>query len=140
MNSDDLFTKSSQSSSQINSKNNSFQKLLNFLNRLDDASLPYTFEHNSDETLMVLVSIEGERWEVEFFANGEVQVEVFYSVSEEGDLEGEEALDRLFLDEEDLEDDEEGEDELEDDEDTFDEDDSDDDEDFDEEDDLDNEK
>ena len=101
MNSDDLFAKSSQSSSQKNSKNNSFQKLLNFLNRLDDVSLPYTFEHNSDETLMVLVSIEGERWEVEFFADGEVQVEVFYSVSEDGDLEGEEALDRLFLDDDD---------------------------------------
>ncbi|MGI1678670.1 MAG: hypothetical protein K6L75_08070 [Cellvibrionaceae bacterium] len=116
MNSDDLFSNSSQAGSL-----NSFQKLLDFLNRLDDAGLPYTFEHNSDETLMVLVSIEGERWEAEFFADGEVQVEVFYSVSEEGDLEGEDALERLFLDEE--SDDENEEDDFEEDEDYSDDDD-----------------
>ncbi|MGH1469548.1 MAG: hypothetical protein ACRBCS_00030 [Cellvibrionaceae bacterium] len=109
MNSDDLFSNSSQAGSL-----NSFQKLLDFLNRLDDAGLPYSLEHNSDETLMVLVSTEGERWEVEFFADGEVQVEVFYSVNEEDDLEGEDALERLFLDEDDDEfDDEIEEDDLE---------------------------
>ncbi|GAB1266447.1 hypothetical protein [Aurantivibrio infirmus] len=75
---------------------NSFQKLINFLNRLDDAGIPYTLEHNQDETIMVLTSIDSERWEVEFYANGEIDIEVFYSNVEDAELEGEEALERLF--------------------------------------------
>ena len=74
---------------------NSFQKLLDFLNKLDEAEITYSIEHNRDETVMVVVSVLDERWEVEFFADGEVEVEVFYASTEE-DLEGEEALDRLF--------------------------------------------
>ena len=37
----------------------------------------------------------GERWEVEFFADGSVEVEVFTSGARNG-LEGENALERLF--------------------------------------------
>jgi hypothetical protein len=87
---------------------NMFQKLLDFLNRLDEAGLIYTLEHNRDDAILVNISRDNERWEVEFVGDGDVDVEVFYS--EEGDLEGEEALERLFEDsddEEDLEDDEE---------------------------------
>lgn len=110
---------------------NSLQKVLDFLNKLDESGLGYSMEHNREDTLSVLVAIPGERWEVEFHADGEVEVEVFYSGAEEEDLEGEEALERLFaedaeededdydLEEEDEEDYEEyEEDELEDEEDT----------------------
>jgi len=43
---------------------------------------------------MVDIAVPGERWEVEFFEDGHVEVEVFRSTSD--GLEGEEALDRLF--------------------------------------------
>lgn len=75
---------------------NMFQKLLDFLNRLDEVGLVYTLEHNRDETIMVTVSKENERWEVEFVADGDIDVEVFYS--ENDDLEDEDALERLFDD------------------------------------------
>lgn len=77
---------------------NSLQKLFDFLNRLDDTALSYTLQHEREDTIMVLVSIPSERWEVEFFADGSVDVEVFYSNSEEDGIEDEEALERLFED------------------------------------------
>ena len=43
------------------------QKLLDFLNRLEQEQLAYSLEHNTPEAIMVLVAVPGERWEVEFF-------------------------------------------------------------------------
>ncbi len=80
---------------------NMFQKLIDFLNRLDEAGLTYTLEHNRDDTIMVVVSRDNERWEVEYAVNGDVDVEVFYS--DEDDLEDEEAIERLFDDSEEAE-------------------------------------
>lgn len=94
---------------------NNFQKLVDFLNRLDEAALTYTVEHSREDTLTVTVSAPGERWEVDFYEDGNVEVEVFYSNSAEEGLEGEEALERLFADFGDY--DEEDDDELEDEED-----------------------
>lgn len=90
-----------------------FNKFLAFLNRLDESGLAYTLEHNRDEAIMVCVSKDSERWEIEYLADGEVEVEVFYSDLEEDDLEDEESLERLF-EEEELEDEELEDDELED--------------------------
>ena len=42
---------------------------------------------------MVLLAVPGERWEVEFFADGSVEVEVFVS---SGGVQGPELLTRLF--------------------------------------------
>ena len=81
--------------------NNMFQKLLDFLNRLDESGLTYTLEHNRDDAVLVCVSRDNERWEVEFLADGEIDVEVFYSDVEENGLEDEEALERLFEDSDD---------------------------------------
>ena len=44
---------------------------------------------------MVMIAVPGERWEVEFFANCSVEVEVFRSVN---GVVGEEELERLFRD------------------------------------------
>lgn len=77
------------------------KKVLDFLNKLDEHGLGYSMEHNREDTLTVLVAVPGERWEVEYHADGEVEVEVFYSGADEEDLEGEEALERLFTDYED---------------------------------------
>ncbi len=43
---------------------------------------------------MVEVAVPGERWEVEFFADDHVEVEIFLSTDK--GIEGEDALQRLF--------------------------------------------
>jgi hypothetical protein len=56
-----------------------FQKLLDFLNRLDAEKLPYRLSHFREETVAVELAVPGERWEVEFYASGAVEVERFRS-------------------------------------------------------------
>ena len=72
------------------------QKLLDFLNRLDDAHITYTLSHFRSETIAVETAAPGERWAIDFFADGTVEVEVFKSAGPRAGLEGEEALERLF--------------------------------------------
>ncbi len=71
---------------------NAFQKLLEFLSDLDRRRIYYRLSRVRDEAIMVEIAVPGERWEVEFFADGHVDVEVFKSVN--GAV-GEEALARL---------------------------------------------
>jgi len=54
-------------------------QLLQFLCRLEKHTLHYRLEHNSDEALMVLVAVPGERWEIEFFEDGAIEIERFGS-------------------------------------------------------------
>ncbi|MCW8195480.1 hypothetical protein F6455_11840 [Proteobacteria bacterium 005FR1] len=77
---------------------NNLKKLLEFLNKLDEYGIGYAMEHNREDSMTVFIAVPGERWEVDFRADGEVEVEVFYSGAEEEEKEGEEALDRLFAD------------------------------------------
>ncbi len=65
---------------------------LAFLDRLEEAGLSYRLDHVR-EALMVSVAIPGERWEIEFFEDGSVEVEKFRS---SGEIEGSDALDALF--------------------------------------------
>ena len=53
------------------------KKLLNFLQKLEQHKTHYTLEHNRDEFIMVLVTVPGERWEVEFDEKGSVEIEIF---------------------------------------------------------------
>ncbi|HHD78573.1 MAG TPA: hypothetical protein ENK98_02870 [Epsilonproteobacteria bacterium] len=53
------------------------KKLLHFLQKLELHKIHYTLEHNRDEFIMVLVTVPGERWEVEFDEHGNVETEVF---------------------------------------------------------------
>ena len=79
------------------SDGNAFQRLLDFLVRLEEAHLHYALSHFRAETVAVEIAVPGERWEVEFFADGTVEIEVFSSVGTRGiQLEGAEALERLF--------------------------------------------
>lgn len=68
-------------------------QLFEFLEQLKRARISYTLAHNRDEAIMVLIAVPGERWEVEFFADGSVEVEVFVS---SGGVQGPELLTRLF--------------------------------------------
>ena len=68
------------------------QKLIDFLTKLESNSIHYHLEHNREDAIMALIAIPGQRWEVEFFADGHVEVETFLS----NGMEGEGALPRLF--------------------------------------------
>lgn len=70
-----------------------FDKLLRFLNRLEQEKISYSLAHHRDEAVMVTVAVPGERWEVEFLSDGSVDVEKFVS---HGGVAGEEALGKLF--------------------------------------------
>ena len=72
---------------------NPLQSLLGFLERLRVAQISYVLCHSRYDAIMVEISVPGQRWEVEFFADGHVEVEVFQSA---GSLEDESALKRLF--------------------------------------------
>ncbi len=72
----------------------SMDKLIGFLERLEEKKIYYKLNKVRD-AIMVEVAIPGERWEVEFFADGHVEVEKFIGQAE---ILGEEELERLFLD------------------------------------------
>lgn len=74
---------------------NSMQKLLDFLDKLQESKIFYRLQHSRDDAIMVFANVPGERWEVEFFPDGNVEVEVFKS---DGEIKGEEELVRLFRD------------------------------------------
>lgn len=56
-----------------------FGNLLAFLRRLGEARIPYTLRHSRDDAVMVQVTVPGERWEIDFLEDGDVDVEVFRS-------------------------------------------------------------
>jgi hypothetical protein len=56
------------------------EPLLNFLDELERTRIYHRLERNRPEAIMVRVDIPGERWEVEFFADGSVEVEIFRSM------------------------------------------------------------
>ena len=73
-----------------------FKRMLDFLNELKRRNIHFTLEHNSPEAIMVMIAVPGERWEVEFFADEPVAVEVFRTLGMNYDYE--EQLKRLFRD------------------------------------------
>ncbi|MCA1686909.1 MAG: hypothetical protein LC745_13260 [Planctomycetia bacterium] len=61
-----------------------FRKLLNFLDRLEKANVWYQMDHVRD-SVMVTLSIPGERWEVEFFEDEHIEIERFIGQGVAGD-------------------------------------------------------
>jgi len=53
--------------------------LFDFLRRLEQAKIFFKLERIRDQTIMVHVVVPGQRWEVEFFEDGEVEIEIFRS-------------------------------------------------------------
>jgi hypothetical protein len=74
-------------------KANGFNKLVEFLTKLEEAQITYSLAHQRDETVMVNVAIPGERWEIEFFEDGTVEIERFRS---NGEIDSEAVLSDLF--------------------------------------------
>ncbi|OQY43567.1 MAG: hypothetical protein B6247_31530 [Candidatus Parabeggiatoa sp. nov. 2] len=70
-----------------------FEKLLQFLNRLEQEKIYYTLSHHRENAIMITVSLPGERWEIEFLEDGSVEVEQFKS---HGEIYDENCLNDLF--------------------------------------------
>ncbi|MGK7942828.1 MAG: hypothetical protein AB4062_22255 [Crocosphaera sp.] len=74
-------------------KTDLFNKFLAFLNQLQQQKIDYKIDHHRDEAVMITVSLVGERWEIEFLDNGDIEVEKFIS---NGEIKGEQVLKELF--------------------------------------------
>lgn len=68
-------------------------KLTRFLDRLDDADMHYTLSSVRESAIMVGVTVPEERWEVEFMADGEIEIEIFKS---DGELHDNSIIEDLF--------------------------------------------
>ena len=68
------------------------KKLIGFLEKLEKKKIYYKLNKVRD-AVMVEIAIPGERWEVEFFADGSVEVEKFIS---QGEIYDESELENLF--------------------------------------------
>jgi hypothetical protein len=58
-----------------------FGRLVDFLNRLDRAHIFYKLDHTRPDSVMIDISLPGARWEVEFMADGSVDIERYESVA-----------------------------------------------------------
>lgn len=67
-------------------------QLLEFLGQLEERGIYYKLNKVRD-SIMVEVAVPGQRWEIEFFSDGHVEIEKFLS---SGTMYGEEEIGRLF--------------------------------------------
>jgi hypothetical protein len=74
-------------------KEDRFDKLLAFLNRLQQAKISFAMRKHLYDAISVEVYAPGEHWEVDFFQDGEVYVERFRS---DGRIDDESTLEELF--------------------------------------------
>ena len=68
------------------------KEFLDFLEQLESRNIYYLIDRIRDSVL-VQIAVPGQRWEVEFFADGSIQVEKFMS---EGIIYDEKELNTLF--------------------------------------------
>jgi hypothetical protein len=64
-----------------------------WMSKLKEANIHFTLATFRDDALMLQISVPGERWEVEFFRDGTVEIERFRS---DGKIEGANALKELL--------------------------------------------
>jgi hypothetical protein len=74
-------------------KQDRFDRLLGFLQRLDQAGFHYTLANYREDAVSVQVHVPSEHWEVDFLADGSIEVERYRS---DGTIHDESALDELF--------------------------------------------
>ncbi|HUP35803.1 MAG TPA: hypothetical protein VNC82_10230 [Candidatus Limnocylindria bacterium] len=68
-------------------------RLYSLLQQLEGARIHYTLARVRGDTVMVCATVPGRRYEIEVFADGTLEVEVFGGT---GPLTGEEAVDALL--------------------------------------------
>ena len=62
------------------------KKLTDFLDRLDGTEIHYTLTSVREGAVVVGVTIPDERWEIEFMADGDIEIEIFRSDGEVHDF------------------------------------------------------
>ena len=67
-------------------------KLIQFLNKLESCKIYYELSKIRD-SILVSVVVPGERWEIEFMINGDVEIEKFVS---DGEIYDDSLLNELF--------------------------------------------
>jgi hypothetical protein len=72
---------------------NQFTNLVAFLERLDEAKIPYTLQHSRDDAVMIVAFAPGEYWEIEFVQGGGIDIERYRS---NGKIYDESVLEELF--------------------------------------------
>jgi hypothetical protein len=66
--------------------------LLDFLSKLEEHNIYYRLNKVRD-AILVEIAVPGQRWEVEFFRDGSIEVENFLTT---GEIEGPSVLDAIF--------------------------------------------
>ncbi|MEM7469675.1 MAG: hypothetical protein AAF387_22725, partial [Pseudomonadota bacterium] len=64
--------------------------LTSFLDRLDESDIHYALSSVRESAILVSASVGDERWEIEFTADGEIEIEIFTS---DGEIHDESMLD-----------------------------------------------
>jgi hypothetical protein len=72
-----------------------FKTVPDFLRKLDEKSIFYTLSNPREDSIMITVSVPGQRWEIEFMENGTIEIEKFCS---DGTIYDEQEIERLFKD------------------------------------------
>jgi hypothetical protein len=67
--------------------------ILRLLKRLQEASISYKLAHNQEDAITAEIVVPGQRWEVDFYLDGTIDVEIFKS---DGKIRNEDAIDELF--------------------------------------------
>jgi hypothetical protein len=70
------------------------EAFLDFVKELSARKIYYSLSVAREDAVMVEITVPGEKWEVEFFADGRVEVEIFKS---DGEILGLEAINKLLV-------------------------------------------
>lgn len=70
-----------------------YNELLSFLKKLRSVNIHFELTQIRDEAVMILVTVPGQRWEIELVEDGKFQIEIFKS---DGNIFDESALEDLF--------------------------------------------
>ncbi len=68
------------------------KQMFDFLDRLKESRIPFRLDISRARMILVDITLPGQRWEVEFAEDGDIDVEVFESQG----VESEERLEDLF--------------------------------------------
>lgn len=67
--------------------------LLELLSRLEAAKIHFTLARHREDAITIEVAVPGQRWEIDCFGNGRMDIEVFRS---DGAIRDASAMDELF--------------------------------------------
>lgn len=70
-------------------------QIIKFLEKLENKKIYYRLNKTRDSSIMAEITVPGQKWEVEFFDDGHVEVEKYIS---EGQILNEKELNTLFRD------------------------------------------